>query len=238
MRRERPTLRALLVLALILALCLPGASEPTFNDRFGTAVSQRVVLYEEDKNNPHGKQYVGTLFWHTDTISTEQGFVPGFDLAVRAYIEIPERGLRVIWSFRRRPPYRSPFSDLAIDILFSVPTDFDGGGIASVKDVVLKQEEHNRGFALALRSAKISNGHFLMPFSMIANGRPSNKKLLDECGWLDIQMVYTNGKRAILSMEKGKSGERVFSDIFSDWSIRTPKNQRKRNWDRLGPHWI
>ena len=30
-------------------------------------------------------------------------------------------------------------------------------------------------------------------------------------------MVYTNGRRAILAMEKGTPGERVFNEAFAAW---------------------
>jgi hypothetical protein len=35
--------------------------------------------------------------------------------------------------------------------------------------------------------------------------------------WFDIPMVYENGNRALLSIEKGSDGERVFNDAFTGW---------------------
>jgi len=35
--------------------------------------------------------------------------------------------------------------------------------------------------------------------------------------WFDIPIVYTNGKRAILAMEKGTPGERAFEEAFRAW---------------------
>ena len=37
------------------------------------AVAQRVVLYEEDPNDPQGKRYVGSAVWRTETISPGTG---------------------------------------------------------------------------------------------------------------------------------------------------------------------
>jgi hypothetical protein len=35
---------------------------------------------------------------------------------------------------------------------------------------------------------------------------------LKERDWFDIPVVYNNNRRAILAMEKGATGERVFAD--------------------------
>jgi hypothetical protein len=40
---------------------------------------------------------------------------------------------------------------------------------------------------------------------------------LKERGWFDIPVVYNNNRRAILAMEKGTPGERVFADAFEAW---------------------
>jgi hypothetical protein len=40
---------------------------------------------------------------------------------------------------------------------------------------------------------------------------------LKERGWFDIPVVHNNNRRAILAMEKGTPGERVFADAFKAW---------------------
>jgi hypothetical protein len=42
-------------------------------------------------------------------------------------------------------------------------------------------------------------------------------QLLKERPWFDILVVYANGGRAILTMEKGPAGERAFADAFTAW---------------------
>jgi hypothetical protein len=44
-----------------------------------------------------------------------------------------------------------------------------------------------------------------------------NIQLLKESQWLDIPIVYTNGSRAILAMEKGPTGDRAFAEAFAAW---------------------
>ena len=44
-----------------------------------------------------------------------------------------------------------------------------------------------------------------------------NLQLLKERAWLDIPLVYKNGRRGILSIEKGVPGDKVFEDAFAAW---------------------
>ncbi len=39
--------------------------------------------------------------------------------------------------------------------------------------------------------------------------------------WFDVPMVYANNRRAILRVEKGSPGERVFNDAFATWESPT-----------------
>ena len=43
-------------------------------------------------------------------------------------------------------------------------------------------------------------------------------QLLKERAWFDIPIVYNNGRRAILAVEKGNPGERAFNDAFAMWT--------------------
>jgi hypothetical protein len=44
-----------------------------------------------------------------------------------------------------------------------------------------------------------------------------NLQLLKERGWFDVPLVYANNRRAILALEKGTPGERVFAEAFKAW---------------------
>ena len=61
---------------------------PTNTAPAGAAVAQRVVLYEEDPNDPQGKRFVGSAIWRTETVSPGPG--QAAEVAVRADVEIPE----------------------------------------------------------------------------------------------------------------------------------------------------
>ena len=44
-----------------------------------------------------------------------------------------------------------------------------------------------------------------------------NLQLLKERSWFDIPIVYNNGRRAILAIEKGTPGDRAFEEAFKAW---------------------
>jgi hypothetical protein len=178
------------------------------------AVAQRVVLYEEDSNDPQGKRYVGSVIWRTETVSPGPGLAP--ELAVRADVEIPERHITMTWSLRRNTDQALPASH-TIEILFNLPADFAGGGIANVPGILMKQSEQARGTPLAGLAVKVTNGFFLIGLSAVDTDMQRNIQLLKERPWFDIPVVYTNGGRAILAMEKGTPGERAFNDAFAAW---------------------
>jgi hypothetical protein len=178
------------------------------------AVAQRVVLYEEDSNDPQGKRYVGSVIWRTETVSPGPGLAP--ELVVRADVEIPERHITMTWSLRRNTDPALPASH-TIEILFNLPADFPGGGIANVPGILMKQSEQARGTPLAGLAVKVTNGFFLIGLSAVENDQQRNIQLLKERPWFDIPIVYTNGGRAILALEKGTPGDRAFADAFAAW---------------------
>jgi len=178
------------------------------------AVAQKVVLYEEDPKNPKGKRYVGSVIWRTVTVSPGPGLAP--ELAVRADVEIPERHMRMTWSLRRNTDKALPASH-TIEITFTLPADFDEGGIGNVPGVLMKNGEQARGLPLAGLSVKVTNGYFLIGLSAVDVDKQRNIELLKSREWFDIPIVYTSGKRAILAMEKGPSGDRAFAEAFRAW---------------------
>jgi len=180
----------------------------------GAAVAQKVVLYEEDPADPQGKRFVGSALWRTETVSAGPGQPP--ELAVRADVEVPERKLAMTWSFRRNTDKTLPASH-TVEIMFKLPADFPSGGISNVPGILMKQAEQTRGVPLAGLAVKVTTGFFLIGLSAADAERERNLQLLKERGWFDIPVVYNNNRRAILAMEKGTPGERVFAEAFRVW---------------------
>ncbi len=199
-----------------------NAVQPKITDRVGqpgssqqiAPVAQRAILYEEDPSDPQGKQSVGTVVWRNDQIAASSKQKP--DTAIRADIEIPDRKMKVTVTILRNTDPAMPATSHTIEVVFTVPPDF-GTTIANVPGIYAKSPDQPRGTPLAATSVKVQDGYFLIGLSNVETDRARNIQVLKERSSLDIPMVYGNGKRAILSIEKGPPGERVFNDAFAAW---------------------
>ena len=180
----------------------------------GPAVAQRVVLYEEEPDDPQGKRFVGTVLWRTEMRPATLGRPP--KLAVRGDVEIPERQMSVTMSFRRNTDASLPASH-TIEIVFTLPSDTPSGGVQKVPGVLMKQAEQTRGVPLAGLAVPVTPGYFLIGLSSLESDMQRNVQLLKERGWFDIPIIYNNNRRAILALEKGTPGEQAFSAAFAAW---------------------
>jgi hypothetical protein len=201
----------------------PPAVRPKITDRIGQPapqqgpglpVAQRVVLYEEDPNEPQGRRFAGTVVWRTEMKSAAPGRPQ--ELAVRADIEVPERKFAVTWSLRRNTDQSLPASH-TIEIVFNIAADSPSGGVQNVPGVLMKQAEQTRGIPLAGLAVKVTPGFFLIGLSALETDMQRNLQLLKERSWFDIPIVYNNNRRAILAMEKGTPGEKAFAGAFAAW---------------------
>jgi len=192
----------------------PGTQIAPVTPQTAATVAQKVVLYEEEPTDPNGRRFVGSAIWRTETVTPGPGQPP--ELAIRADVEVPERKLLMTWSLRRNTDKGLPASH-TVEIMFKLPADFPPGGIAKIPGILMKQAEQTRGIALAGLSVKASTNFFLIGLSNVDADRTRNIELLKERTWLDVPIVYNNEHRAILAVEKGTPGERVFAEAFKVW---------------------
>jgi hypothetical protein len=188
--------------------------QPSTQPSSGPPVAQRVVLYEEEPDDPAGKRFVGTAIWRTEMRPATPGRPP--ELAIRADIEVPERKMNVTLSLRRNTDTSLPASH-TIEIVFNMPADSPSGGVQKVPGVLMKQAEQTRGVPLAGLAVPVTPGYFLIGLSSLETDMQRNIQLLKERAWFDIPIIYNNNRRAILAMEKGTPGEQTFNQAFAAW---------------------
>ena len=179
-----------------------------------TAVPQKVVLYEEDPAGAQKKRYEGSVVWRTEAISLGPG--QASELVVKAELEIPERRISMKLSVCRNIDKGLPASHM-IEIMFKLPPDFPLGGISNVPSILMKLAEQTPGAPLAGLTAKVTSGFFLFGVSAAESDVQRNRELLKERAWFDIPIVYNNGRRAVLAVQKGEPGERAFKEAFVAW---------------------
>lgn len=172
---------------------------------------QQAVLYEEDPHDPAGRKSMGSVVWGTSVVAgADHG-----DADVRGEITIPERKLTLAWSLRRNRDRSLPASH-TLEIHFTSSAGVGGGRVENVPGILVKSEEMTRGKEVAGLSVKVADGFFLIGLS--AAEAEQNAALLKGGKWLDILIVYADGSRAILAIEKGGPGELAFDAAFQSWS--------------------
>jgi hypothetical protein len=150
--------------------------------------------------------YLGSVDWRAEQVKGAAGEPP--DLAARADVEIPKLRLKVTLSIRHNSDATLPASP-RFEVHFSVPSDFAHRGIDSIPGIVMSRGQTGV-IPLALSAVKVTDNSF--EFDLDRLGLDRNLQLLKDCTWLYVPLVYNDGSRAILSVEKDASGERALKD--------------------------
>ena len=202
----------------------PGIARPAPKaiDRFAPGQNaspfQKVVLFEEDTATD-GQRFEGSVRWRTETLAAPLGRPP--ELGLVADIEVPERKLRLTFTFRRNAN-KGLAADHTIEVLFKLTPDFPAGGISNVPGILIKRAQSTRGVPLAGLGVKVTPTLYLIGLSNQEADKDRNLQLLKERGWIEIPIVYSNNRRAVLAIEEGLAGDRAFADVLGAWEQPIP----------------
>src|SRR5262249_10872976 len=147
----------------------------------------------------------GSAVWRTEPITLADGT---HEIAIRADIRLPERRMTASLIVKRNTD-RTLSASHIMDISFAPNSDLPGG-IREVAGVLMKPSELVRGLPLSVQTAQVTQNLFLIGLSAAEGDQQRNLQLLKERGWFDIPIVYGNGRRAILALAKGETGEASF----------------------------
>lgn len=181
-------------------------------------VAQKMFLYEERVGQTSPVAIEGSVVW---SLKTETGDNGKPETEVQGQVTTPERGLSALITFKRNFDPSLPASHL-VELVFSLPANFDGGGIESVQRVAFKQTEQDRGDALVAVPAKITDDFHMIALNDFADARAFNLKLMQTRDWIDIPIAYRNGRRALLTMQKGTTGTEAFNQALAAWAAEEP----------------
>ncbi|MBZ9700175.1 MULTISPECIES: hypothetical protein [unclassified Mesorhizobium] len=181
-------------------------------------VGQKAIFYEERTSTAQGSAEPGNIVWSLVQES------PGGDLppepAIRAEATIPGKDIQLRMTIRRNTDQTLPASHI-IEMIFLTPDGFEGGGVDNILRVAMKSSEQDAGSPLIGIPAKIADGFFLVALNDTKADEDANLTLLRGQDWIDVPVVYKTGRRALLTMEKGIPGEKVFDEAIKAWQAKT-----------------
>lgn len=181
-------------------------------------VGQKAIFYEERTSTAQGSAEPGSIVWSLVQES------PGGDLppepAIRAEATIPGKDIQLRMTIRRNTDQTLPASHI-IEMIFLTPDGFEGGGVDNILRVAMKSSEQDAGSPLIGIPAKIADGFFLVALNDTKADEDANLTLLRGQDWIDVPVVYKTGRRALLTMEKGIPGEKVFDEAIKAWQAKT-----------------
>ncbi|QGY02398.1 histidine kinase [Methylobacterium mesophilicum SR1.6/6] len=181
------------------------------------AVAQRAELIEETAGADGGQptSSPGRVTWRLDTVNGEQG--QPLQNAVVATVTIPEAGLTLVMTIQRNLDATLPASH-TVSLAFSQTGGTDP--VRTVQDVGLlqaKDEQNARGSPVSGLPVRVRDNLFLIGLSSLQNDVERNTDLLLHRNWFDLALRYTNGRRAVLTFEKGSAGAQVMQSAFDAW---------------------
>ncbi|MGO6983449.1 hypothetical protein [Rhizobium leguminosarum] len=178
------------------------------------ASSQKMFLYEERIGQSSPTAIEGSVVW---SVQHEAGQGGRQEATVQGNVTVPERNLSALVTFKRNSDPSLPASHL-VEIVFSVPPNFEGGSIDSVQRISMKRTEQDRGDALIAVPAKITDDFHMIALNDYPDARKANLDLMSTRNWIDIPITYRNGRRALLTMEKGGTGTDAFNTAIKEWT--------------------
>lgn len=176
--------------------------------------TEKMFLYEERIGESSPTAIQGSVIWSVQHETDQAGKQ---ESTVQANVTVPERNLSALVTFKRNSDPSLPASHL-IEVVFSLPPNFEGGSIESVQRISMKRTEQDRGDALIAVPAKITDDFHMVALNDYPDARKANLQLLQTRDWIDIPITYRNGRRALITIQKGATGTEAFNKAIQEWT--------------------
>ena len=178
-----------------------------------TGPLEEATYYEPTSGKVPLEGLNGSARWHTRIEGAASG---SHSTVITLDLLIPERGLAMMMAIRRDAGEDAAMTHL-LEFKFSDRRGTPVDGIAGLGNILMKEVDGSRGSALAGLSIKVAPGVFLFGLSAERDDARHNAEALRALSRLDILVKFADGSAAIISLNKGASGKRVFEAALADW---------------------
>ncbi len=193
----------------------PPPPSDTQSQPVTVAVGQRAIFYEERTSASGGSAQQGNIVW--SLVQESPGGDKPAEAAIRADATVPGKDIQLRMTIRRNGDPTLPASHI-VELIFLTPDNFEGGVIDNLLRMTMKETEEATGNPVLGLPAKIGDGFFLIALSDGAPELEANMQLFRRMKWIDIPIVYRSGRRALITLERGIPGDKVFEEALQAWS--------------------
>lgn len=190
-------------------------AEPQAEQPAAVPVGQRAIFYEERTSSSGGSAESGSTVW--SLVQESPGGDRPPEPAIRADARIPGKDIQLRMTIRRNGDPTLPASHI-VELIFLTPDNFEGGVIDNLLRMTMKETEEATGNPVLGVPAKIGDGFFLIALSDGKAETDANMQLFRRMKWIDIPIVYRSGRRALMTLERGLPGDKIFEDALRAWS--------------------
>ncbi len=178
-------------------------------------VAQRAEFYVAYPNQPEKVEHIysGTVLWRLENA----GGADGGQLrpAIRGDVDFPDAKVKATILIQRNVDQA-----LSASHTISIALKFLGGdvkGVSQIGNIELRRPDAQRGQPVAGIPVPINESNFLIGL-MRGPAEARNLQLLRTPAIIDIPLKLSDNRLATFNLEKGASGERVFSDALDSWA--------------------
>lgn len=179
-------------------------------------VAQKAELWVASLAEPNkvDKIYNANIVWRLENVGGGPGEAVGS--AIRGDVDIPDAGMKMSLLFRKNTDATLSASH-TINVSFSPAKGSPLGGVKAIGPIQMRRADAQSGEKVVGIPVPITENNFLIGL-MKGDRETRNIQLLRTLAVLDLPLQLNDGRAATINMEKGPSGERVFSDAIDAWS--------------------
>lgn len=188
-------------------------SIPRPEKKDSNAVTQTAIFYEQASTPAKVDQFNATVVWSTKQQPNVSGKT---EYAVVGYVTIPQKRLAAEIILAPNHDTSIPASHF-ITLHFQYLEEFDDDKVEDLRKISMKRKEPDIGQPLIGVPAKLDDGYFVFALNGLDNLEQKNLSRIKKNSWIDIAFINAGGRRGLITLYKGLSGNKAFSDAISSW---------------------